>query len=188
MWGSLTVEVVVILSSRRWLGLGSGLRHIRTYYFRLGTKWKSCPLVRVCLLSNNYWPIFGKKLIGVFNRISFSRTGLGGTKIFLIIPKSILSILILSGGGLNTSYNGKGGLVSWSSWILVSKDYWSLSFSVQSIWVFGFWSSFSFKSSWVMALLEVVIIKAMLTTTFSFYNSIVEPFPLNISIVVCLCG
>jgi hypothetical protein len=142
----------------------------------------------VCLLSNNYWPIFGKTLIGVFGRICFNRIGFGGTKIFLIISKLVISALILLGGGLSTSCNGKGGSVSWSSWIVVSKDYWAFSFSVQPIWVFYFWGSFSFKSSWVMALLWGIITKTMLMTTFSFYGSTVEAFPFNISTVVCLCG
>ncbi len=115
---------------RGWFGLRNRLSHVRSYYFRLGTKWKSCPIVMVFLLSNNYWPIFDRTLIGIFGRTGFSRIGFDGTKIFLIIPKLIFSIFILSGGGLNTSCNGKSGSVSWNSWIVVSKECRNLYFSI----------------------------------------------------------
>jgi hypothetical protein len=107
MRGFIATKVTIVFGYGRWLGLGSGLSRVSMYYLKLKAKWKSCPIVKVCLLSNNCWPIFGRILIWIFDRIGFSRI-----EIFFIILKLVFFVLVPLGRRLSTSYNHKGGSIS----------------------------------------------------------------------------
>lgn len=102
IWRFMVTKTTIIFGFRRWFGLGNGLRHAKMHCFKLRTNCKISPMVKLCLLSNNCWPIFGRIFIGIFGR----------SKMFSIILKLVFLVSVLSIEGLSTSCNDKGELVS----------------------------------------------------------------------------